>query len=309
MATPLFARIMTLFPDAECHLFLREDTRFRELAEQFGFTSVSYFKKKIGILEFTSLASKLRRMKFDRVFVLREGIKYKFLALLLCIPARVMGQGLLWVKGHPYPDFAHFTTRFFLLHPVIELSESALGSAYRITITNQAYASSDSFLAGLNLKHPLALINPGSWELSKRWPLEHFITLAEMMVRKRLFSPVFTLGPFESKLEAAVTEKGFPIFKGGSLTELAALTDRASVFVTSDTGPMHIACCTRARVAAIINRRAVMTVRPLQSGAIILSTEPDCSMKCENCAINCLEKITPSQVLDSIEKSGKGPGQ
>jgi heptosyltransferase-2 len=54
-----------------------------------------------------------------------------------------------------------------------------------------------------------------------------------------------------------------------TVMELAALIERCRVFVTNDTGPMHLACAVSVPVAAIIGPTDPEATGPLGTAAII----------------------------------------
>lgn len=104
--------------------------------------------------------------------------------------------------------------------------------------------ASVSFAPPLPRSGPV-LFCPGAQWLSKRWPPERFAELARR-VRERVGAPVLLVGsPGERALCATISEasSGAAINLAGrtSLRQLAALMRLASVVITNDSGPMHIA--------------------------------------------------------------------
>lgn len=88
-------------------------------------------------------------------------------------------------------------------------------------------------------------INPGAAWPSKLWPAERFAAVAAHLGdRWRLPSLVVWAGDAERALaeEIVAGSQGHArLAPATSLTELAAVTRRAKLFVSSDTGPLHIA--------------------------------------------------------------------
>ncbi|MDD2715442.1 MAG: glycosyltransferase family 9 protein [Candidatus Wallbacteria bacterium] len=301
MTTPFFRQLKILHRNTQFHLLLREDARFRELAENQDFASVGYFKRKFTAREFFRFAAKLRGQKFTHIYTFREGLKYKLLTLLCARPSHAMGRGFLWVRGHRFDSHAHFASRFFLTDPVKSISAENLGDNYELKIPEKFRRSAEEYLGRKGIRPDrLILLNPGAWEKSKRWSLTNFIVLAQYY-REQGFCPVFTLGPFERELEKTLLEGNFEIFRSESLCTLAALIGHSRAFITNDTGPMHIACCMPVTLAAVISRRACLTVRPLKPGAVILSSSPDCALECETCDQNCLDQVKPAQLIEKLK--------
>lgn len=90
--------------------------------------------------------------------------------------------------------------------------------------------------------HDFALLNPGAGWGAKQWPAERYGEVAKQLAQDGLKS-LINFGPGEEDLARAVTAASGgaaePIAR--SLTQLIALTRRASLFIGGDTGPMHLA--------------------------------------------------------------------
>lgn len=94
-----------------------------------------------------------------------------------------------------------------------------------------------------------AVLNLGSNEPGRRWPLAGFLDIAEHLARRGLLI-VFTGGRVEAALRAPVAEAARRSPEGGSfvdriastsLAELIDLQQHAELVISSDTGPAHLA--------------------------------------------------------------------
>ncbi len=91
----------------------------------------------------------------------------------------------------------------------------------------------------------------------KRLPAEYFLRLAAGLRRAGARTAVF-VGPEEKDLIEFFkrgVEPGVPVLYEPSVRRFAAMVSRCALFVTSDSGPMHLACAVGARVVAIFQRR------------------------------------------------------
>jgi ADP-heptose:LPS heptosyltransferase len=91
---------------------------------------------------------------------------------------------------------------------------------------------------------PLVGIFPGAGHPSRRWPVERFAELAWMLERNDSVRAVLFAGPEERKLVREARPKFPPstiVLDKLTVPQLAAAAARLSVFVSNDTGPMHIA--------------------------------------------------------------------
>jgi len=91
---------------------------------------------------------------------------------------------------------------------------------------------------------PLVGIFPGAGHPSRRWPVERFAELAWMLERNDAVRSVLFAGPEERQLVREALSKFPPsvlVLDRLTVPQLAAAAQRVSVFVSNDTGPMHIA--------------------------------------------------------------------
>lgn len=113
--------------------------------------------------------------------------------------------------------------------------------------------------------HPLAGFFPGAGNPSRCWPLERFVRLAESL-RGDGYTPVVFLGPEEREMRQTV-ENNFPqgtlIVDGLNIGQFIAAASELDVFVTNDTGPMHLAALAGAPILLVIDSRAPLTYLPL----------------------------------------------
>lgn len=91
---------------------------------------------------------------------------------------------------------------------------------------------------------PLVGIFPGAGHPSRRWSIERFAELAWMLERNDSVRSVIFAGPEERKLVREAISKFPPssiVLDKLTVPQLAAAATRVSVFVSNDTGPMHLA--------------------------------------------------------------------
>lgn len=94
-----------------------------------------------------------------------------------------------------------------------------------------------------NLRKPLALVHPGASVSEKRWPEKRFGRVAEALVR-RGYTVAVTGSADEKELTRRVSRDAPGSRDLGGTTDLStliALVGRASIMVSNDTGPAHLA--------------------------------------------------------------------
>jgi ADP-heptose:LPS heptosyltransferase len=117
---------------------------------------------------------------------------------------------------------------------------------------------------------------PGAGHEERRWPLNRFAQLTETLIHGDGVRPVIFLGPEERHLVSEI-RASFPpevvVLDRLTIPQLAAALARLAVFVSNDTGPMHIAAAVGTPVVILLDRRAPDTYIPLnESKRVIFST-------------------------------------
>jgi len=107
---------------------------------------------------------------------------------------------------------------------------------------------------------------PGAGHESRRWPLAQFAELADWLSRNDAVRPIVFVGPEEAKIISEI-RAAFPssalVLDRLSIRQLASLQARLAVFVSNDTGPLHIAAAVGAPVVLLLDERAPASYIPL----------------------------------------------
>jgi len=157
-------------------------------------------------------------------------------------------------------------------------------------------------------------VNPGSVWPTKRWWLEGFADFIALARAKLDCQILLFGGPEDSAVVKQLAERsaGGAIDLAGkfSLRELPAAIDRCQVFVTNDSGPMHIAVARQVPTVAIFcattpdlgfypySNRAVVIQKPLACRPCTSHGGRRCPLVHEN----CIRQIPPQTVLAAVEK-------
>lgn len=92
---------------------------------------------------------------------------------------------------------------------------------------------------------PFAVLNPGAGWPSKLWPADRYGDLAKRLKAEQGLSSLVVWGGGDEHLLAETivgcSDSAAVLAPSTSLRQLAAMSRRASLFVGSDTGPMHLA--------------------------------------------------------------------
>jgi ADP-heptose:LPS heptosyltransferase len=105
---------------------------------------------------------------------------------------------------------------------------------------------------------PLIGFFPGAGHASRCWPLAQFAEVASLLERQDEARCVLILGPEEQAL-AAQARASFPaetiVVEGESLAQFVAVAARLDLFISNDTGPMHVAAAVGTPVLVILGTR------------------------------------------------------
>jgi ADP-heptose:LPS heptosyltransferase len=115
---------------------------------------------------------------------------------------------------------------------------------------------------------PLVGMFPGAGHPARRWPLARFAELAEQLIRNDEVRIALFAGP-EERAFVKEMRATFPrttlIFDRLTIRQLASALARLSVFVSNDTGPMHIATAVGTSVVALLDRPTPHAFIPIEA--------------------------------------------
>jgi ADP-heptose:LPS heptosyltransferase len=113
---------------------------------------------------------------------------------------------------------------------------------------------------------PLVGLFPGAGHPGRCWPFEKFAELADFLIRNDGVRPIVFLGPEERDAVQGM-RRLFPpstvFLEKLSISQLASAQARLAVFVSNDTGPVHIAAAVGTPVVVLIGRPTPHAYIPL----------------------------------------------
>jgi len=124
---------------------------------------------------------------------------------------------------------------------------------FPIATSEEHFKEADAIIDKID-SEKFVLLNPGGGWVTKLWHAEKYGELADVIFRELGIMPILVTAPREKDLAAravAASRSGKLILAEPSLKGLYELAKRASIFVGSDTGPMHIAVAVNAPVVGL----------------------------------------------------------
>jgi len=153
----------------------------------------------------------------------------------------------------------------------------------------------------------VVILNPIARWKTKLWSERKFAELADRLIRECKAIVIFTGGPSDRSVNERILshmkEKAVDWTGGTSLKELGALASLSDLFITTDTGPMHIAAAAGARVLALFGPTAPWRTGPYGASHTVVRTGLACSpcfkRSCDR-QVQCMEGISVEAVMKNI---------
>ena len=148
------------------------------------------------------------------------------------------------------------------------------------------------------------MLNPGGGWGAKRWPAERYAELARALRSCGWFS-IVNYGPGEEELANSVEKmsEGAAHAMRTSITELIALTRRASLFISGDTGPLHLAAALGVPVVGIYGPTDPARNGPYATRSIVLrSPESITSHKRKTKPDGAMLEISADEVFSAAKQ-------
>ncbi len=154
----------------------------------------------------------------------------------------------------------------------------------------------------------LAVMNPAARWKTKLWPEPNFADLADRLIREKNMMVIFTGSVDDRRMNErirALMKRGDAVNWAGETTlkELAALALLSDVFITTDTGSMHLAAAAGAKVVALFGPTAPCRTGPYGPLGTVIRAGIDCSpcfqRTCEN-DMKCMAGITVEEVMRKL---------
>ena len=300
LLTPSVAHIRRNFPGAE--LVLLTLAVNRAAAESFGtFDRVlSFDVGRAGWLGVATraagLVSRLRHERFDVAFDFEFFTRFSALISLASGARESHGfastsvwRGNFHTHVAPFNRYWHVARNFRSLAGGEDGAQVAVRELSPHRITSADHLRVDALLEqrGIDPRVSFAVLNPNAGELNfeRRWPQPSYAALAQRLARDDGLSVILIGSQSEREYTQQVVDARLdrtlppPVNLAGELTtgELAALLSRCAVFVTNDSGPMHLAAALGTPTVGLFGPETPLLYGPLGARVRALYRPPACS--------------------------------
>lgn len=329
MSEPALTALRELFPTAEITLLVKPAVA-ELLRGHPALSQILVYEdpgQHDGITGKLILAGTLRRLQFDLAVLFQNAFEAALLTFLAGIPRRygyaTDGRRFLLSDPIAVPErtkSGHQVQYYLdLLRPLG--SERPAGSP-RLFLSDEEGQAMDQRLAeaGLAESDLLVGLNPGStYGSAKRWLPERFAETADRLICEygmhngHSVRVVIVGARGEEALGGAIADRMQvkPIQLSGRTTirELMAVIKRCGLFLTNDTGPMHIAAAFGVPVVTLFGPTDARTTSPVGSGYTIVRHPVECApCLLRECPIDhrCMTGISVDEVYEAAVKQLTG---
>ncbi len=312
LTSPAVRAVREHFPNARISMLVASQsadllTENPHLDEVLGFDRRA---KDKDTSEMIRLARAIRERQFDLTIDFQRKFRTSLLAYSSGAKCRVgyhQPHGILCSVRVP-DSSGHAIDRYFsLLHAVgIEAKDRTL--ELFITESDRTYARKAMEKQSICADRPTVGLFPGAgWKL-REWMPDRFAAIGDRLVRDFAAQVVVFGGPDECQLVNYVidlmAEQATSFAGNQPIRRLAALIERCNLFLTNDTGPMHIAAALRTPTIALFGPGNHIRFQPLDHIHSTVRHEVPCN-PCKQftnrCKDNvCMKLIAVDEVWETV---------
>ena len=319
-SSPVFYALRAEYPNA--HIACLAVPRVREILESIEpIDEIIEFDedgRDKSVWAKLKLAGRLKRLKFDAAFLLSKSFSRASMLAMAKIPIRVgyenKGRGKLLTHVYENDPAAMHRSDYYLgvikSHGIpVKNTQTCL----RVSSSDQQHIEELLARESISQNDFLVALNPGgNWDL-KRWSPESFSQLMIRLASDTNIRVIMTGGANDQQLVESICKKAGvskpPIVVTGQLNlkQLMALLQRVNVFVTADSGPLHIASSVGCPSVSIFGPTRPELTGPRGRGTnVTLIKDVGCNRNaCYHLECNdniCMQAVTVEEVYESIKQ-------
>ncbi len=315
---PILPALRTLWPSA--HVSWVVHSAFRGMLEGHPQLDrvISYDKggsgvTRRGVAAMSKLCADLVKDEFDLTIDLQGLLRSGIMTAATGAPMRLglddAREGAGWFYTHRVSasrKSVHAVDRVMRVAEALGAAPAEPSFTLPIRELDQEWARKT--LAGI--PSPRLILNIGARWLTKRWPVEHFAEIARRAV-DAFGAGLIAVGGREDRglvdaLAAKLNLAGAPLLDlcgATSLLQLAALARQADLYVSNDTGPIHLAAAAGASVVGIYTCTDPRLTGPYGPNAAVVKSclwcSPSFLKTCDR--LECFVELSPDRVWPTVQ--------
>ncbi|MFA5069625.1 MAG: glycosyltransferase family 9 protein [Candidatus Omnitrophota bacterium] len=326
LTTPAIKAVRGAYPDAHIAMIVRPYTEAVVKGNPYINEVIVYDKLSRHRSWFANFkfAMGIRRMGFDAAVIFHPANRMHIAVFLAGIPRRIGYDNKL---GFLLTDAVKNTKRLGIKHErdyaIDMLKLIGIGQGEKELFFNIDSFSKDrarSILAAEGIKDGdrFVVMHPGASCPSKIWPSERFAGLADTLIRNHGVKVVIVSGKAKTDISCALSVQrsmhNDPAMFTGTLDLgcLGAVIRRSALFISNDSGPVHIAVAAGTPVVDIFGRAqpglGPLRWGPLGARDVVIHKDLGCGQAClaHDCKKNfaCLMSVSVDDVYRAIVSMG-----
>jgi heptosyltransferase II len=314
LALPSIRILKKNFPDKEFTAILRADSRFLDLVQSTKEIDevITIDHRKTPLARQAGICLGLRKKNIGTALIYNPGSRFVIYSMLAGAKTRIGFDDKRGLTHCIIPPPDTYRVKYFnmLLEPLgikVPPYEECL-PMIRPDIPDAVQSEVDAAFVERysGAEKPIVGICPGSSEEKRRWPKEKFGEIIAQIQRERGGSTMIFSGPGEEQLANSVKDAAVVsgadagnIFISSHNTLISMMTTigKCELFITNDTGPMHLATAMEVPIVDISKPDIPPMFGPVYPGSIaIINTSEICTGDRSN---DLMRKIPVSIVFES----------
>lgn len=324
LSTPAIKALRDKFPDSYI-AFMVGPHAYELVKENPYLNEVIVYDKNSSERSFIAsfkFARKLREKKFDTAIALHPTLRSHLIPFIAGIPRRIgydrKGESFLTERVIHQKEQGEFHEAEYVLKMLEVLGVKSSDKTLYLKVSEDSLKKMREKLLtmGVGASEKIVAIHPGASSLSKKWPIERFAEIARYLVKNFNIKIALVAG----KVDAEYTKKIYKYLKSDpsyiinlagktTIGELAAVLKISSLFISNDSGPVHISVAVGTPVISIFGRsdKGLGPKRwgPLGKDDVVIHKNVGCNVcLAHNCVENfkCLNAVEPEDIIEAVLK-------
>ena len=318
LSLPMAEIVKSKYPDCKVTYFIRHYTRAL-LDGNSSIDEVIIADESEGKILFKGNLKKIKLKNFDTCIVVNPTLRISLILFLAGIKNRI-GTGYRWYsvlfnnkvfEHRKYGDKHELEYNINLLSKLdVEAKDVSKEIKFHLQIDDDSTRKINSILYQRAFKdeNKIIIVHPGSGGSSVDLPKEKLIELTRMLSSLENVSIIITGSKSEYELckEFEISDSVINLSGQLDLSLLKALINKANIFISNSTGPMHIAAALGVHVIGFFPKILACSQKrwgPYTEKKTIFVPNVDCSdctrEQCEK--LNCMNSIDIGRVFDETK--------
>jgi len=320
MTTPAIRAIRKNFPDAEISILTKPWVAPVFESNPYVNNILIYddSKKHKGLCGKLRLAKELKKHHFDAAILLQNAIEAAIITFFAGIPCRIGyntdARGFLLthsVKCTPQIKKIHQTGYYLGILQGIGLKTDGTDLDLFVDKKNKELSAKILKSRGVSPGDKLVGINPSAtFGPAKQWFPQRYAELADRIEKVFGARIIIFGGPDDAELGRKISQmmQCSPVNLCGKTTleEAIALINMCDLFITNDSGLMHVATALDTPLIAIFGSTNPVTTGPKSLSSRIVRVPVECSPclkpQCPKGHLKCMNNIDVDMVFDVVKK-------